>query len=102
VNQDGALKGGMFAKGRIVVSNREGVLQVPRESLQNWNLDQQTAEVWVVKGEQVEKRTVSTGASADGIVEVVSGVQAGDQVVTRGGFNIRSGDRVAVSKGEGA
>jgi len=102
VNQDGALKGGMFAKGRIVVSNREGVLQVPRESLQNWNLDQQTAEVWVVKGEQVEKRTVGTGASADGIVEVVSGVQAGDQVVTRGGFNIRTGDRVAISKGEGA
>jgi membrane fusion protein, multidrug efflux system len=102
VNQDGALKGGMFAKGRIVVSNREGVLQVPRESLQNWNLDQQTAEVWVVKGEQVEKRTVGTGASADGIVEVVSGVQAGDQVVTRGGFNIRTGDRVAIAKGEGA
>jgi len=102
VNQDGALKGGMFAKGRIVVSNRKGVLQVPRESLQNWNLDEKTAEVWVVKGEQVEKRTVSTGASADGIVEVVSGVQSGDQVVTRGGFNIREGDRVAVSKGEGA
>jgi RND family efflux transporter MFP subunit len=102
VNQDGALKGGMFAKGRIVVSNREGVLQVPRESLQNWNLDEKTAEVWVVKGEQVEKRTVGTGASSDGIVEVVSGVQAGDQVVMRGGFNIREGDRVAVSKGEGA
>ena len=102
VNQDGALKGGMFAKGRIVVSNREGVLQVPRESLQNWNLDQQTAEVWVVKGEQVEKRTVGTGASSDGIVEVVSGVQAGEQVVTRGGFNIRTGDRVAIAKGEGA
>ena len=47
-------------------------------------------------------RTVSTGASADGVVEVVSGVQAGEQVVTRGGFNIRTGDRVAVSKGEGA
>ena len=102
VNQDGALKGGMFAKGRIVVSNRVGVLQVPREALQNWNLDQQTAEVWVVKGEQVEKRTVGTGASADGVVEVVSGVQAGEQVVTRGGFNIRTGDRVAISKGEGA
>ena len=102
VNQDGALKGGMFAKGRIVISNRDGVLQVPREALQNWNLEQKTAEVWVVKGEQVEQRTVGTGASADGIVEVVSGVQAGDQVVTRGGFNIRTGDRVAVSKGEGA
>ena len=51
---------------------------------------------------QVEKRSVTTGASTDGVVEVVSGVQAGEQVVTRGGFNIRTGDRVAVSKGEGA
>ena len=102
VNQDGSLKGGMFAKGRIVIANRDGVLQVPRESLQNWNLDRGTAEVWVVKGEQVEKRTVTTGASTDGIIEVVSGVQAGELVVTRGGFNIRPGDRVAVTKGEGA
>jgi RND family efflux transporter MFP subunit len=102
VNRDGALKGGMFAKGRIIVANREGVLQVPRESLQNWNLDRKTGEVWVVKGDQVEKRTVTTGASTDGIVELVSGVQAGEQVVTRGAFNIRPGDRVTVSTGEGA
>jgi RND family efflux transporter MFP subunit len=101
-NPDGALKGGAFVEGRVVVANRPGVLQVPREALQNWNLDQKTAEVWVVKGEQVEQRTVTTGASTDGVVEVVSGVQAGEQVVTRGGFNIRTGDRVAVSKGEGA
>jgi multidrug efflux pump subunit AcrA (membrane-fusion protein) len=92
----------MFAKGRIIVANREGVLQVPRESLQNWNLDRKTGEVWVVKGDQVEKRTVTTGASTDGIVELVSGVQAGEQVVTRGAFNIRPGDRVTVSTGEGA
>jgi RND family efflux transporter MFP subunit len=101
-NRDSALKGGMFAKGRIVVSNRDGVLQVPREALLNVNLEQQTAEIFVVTGDQVEKRTVKTGASSDGIIEIVSGVQAGEQVVTRGGFAIRAGDRVAVSKGEGA
>jgi RND family efflux transporter MFP subunit len=101
-NADGQLKGGAFVKGSIVVANRPGIVQIPRESLQNWNLDQKTAEVWVVNGEQVEQRTVTTGASTDGVVEVVSGVQAGEQVVTRGGFNIRAGDRVAVSKGEGA
>jgi multidrug efflux pump subunit AcrA (membrane-fusion protein) len=35
-------------------------------------------------------------------VEVLSGVQPGDQVVTRGGFALREGDRVLVTKGEGA
>ena len=102
VNRDSALKGGMFAKGRIVVSNRDGVLQVPREALMNWSLEQKTADVFVVKGDVAEKRPVQTGASTDGIIEIVSGVQAGEQVVTRGGFAIRAGDRVAVSKGEGA
>jgi membrane fusion protein, multidrug efflux system len=102
VNRDGALKGGMFAKGRIVVENRDGVLQVPREALLNWSLERKTADVFVVKGDAVEKRPVTTGASTDGIIEVLSGVQAGEQVVTRGGFNIRAGDRVSVSKGEGA
>jgi RND family efflux transporter MFP subunit len=102
MNRDGALKGGMFAKGRIVIADRDGVLQVPREALLNWSLEQRTADVFVVKGDQVERRAVTTGASTDGIIEIVSGVQAGDQVVTRGGFNIRAGDRVAVAKGEGA
>ena len=47
-NRDGALKGGSFVKGRIVVASRRDVLQVPREALLNWNVEQQTAEVFVV------------------------------------------------------
>ena len=61
VNRDGALKGGSFVKGRILVATRTGVLQVPREALLNWNVEQQTAEVFVVKGDQAEKRAVKTG-----------------------------------------
>jgi RND family efflux transporter MFP subunit len=102
VNRDGALKGGSFAKGRIIIANRDAVLQVPREALLNWNVEQKTADVFVVKGDVAEKRLVKTGASSDGIIEIVSGVQAGEQVVTRGGFAIRAGDRVLVGKGEGA
>lgn len=101
-NSDGSLRGGSFVKGRIVVANRPGVLQVPREALLSWNVEQQTAEVFVVKGEQAEKRTVKLGSAGGANVEVVSGLQAGDHVVTRGGFSIGQGDRVAVVKGTGA
>ena len=51
---------------------------------------------------------VARGANLDAIkangvsVEVVSGLRAGEQVITRGAFNLREGDRIAVSKGEGA
>jgi RND family efflux transporter MFP subunit len=102
VNSDGALKGGSFVKGRVVVVNRVGVLQVPREALLNWNLDQQTADIFVAKGDQAEKRSVKTGTANGASVEIASGVQAGEQVVIRGGFSIRQGDKIAVTKGEGA
>ena len=101
-NDGGLLRGGSFVKGRIVVANRPGVLQVPREALLSWNVEQQTAEVFVVRGDQADKRTIKVGSSGGAMVEVLSGLQAGDQVITRGGFAIGQGDRITVVKGTGA
>jgi RND family efflux transporter MFP subunit len=101
-NADGLLRGGAFVKGRIVVAKRPGVLQVPREALQNWNLERQSADVFVVQGDKADKRAVKTGTTSGGTVEIVSGLEPGEQVVTRGAFALRPGDRVAVTKGEGA
>jgi len=102
LNADGALRGGAFAKGRIVVANRPDVLQIPREALQTWNMEQRTGEVYVVKGDQAEKRAVTTGVPNGGTVEIVSGLAAGELVITRGGFSIGQGDKIAVTKGAGA
>jgi RND family efflux transporter MFP subunit len=102
VNRDGALKGGSFAKGSIETNSRSAVLQVPREALLNWNVEQGTADVLVVKGDQAESRPIKTGRTTGSAVEVVSGVLAGDHVVVRGGFAVRPGDKITVAKGEGA
>jgi RND family efflux transporter MFP subunit len=101
-NGDGQLKGGAFVKGRIVTGQRTGILQVRKEALVNWNLESGRAEVFVVTGDKAEKRAVTTGTGNGVTVEVLSGVKAGEQVVTRGSFALRGGDRVVVSKGEGA
>ena len=101
-NPDGQLKGGAFVKGRIVVANRPGILQVPREALLNWNLEQQTAEVFLARGDKAEKRVVKTGQSNGVTVEVLTGLEEGDPVVIRGGFSLQPGDRLSVAKGEGA
>jgi membrane fusion protein, multidrug efflux system len=101
-NTDGALRDGAFAKGRMIVGGRTGVLQVRKEALLNWNLETKKAEVYVITGDKAQKRVITTGAGSATSVEVLSGVQPGDQVVTRGGFALRDGDRVIVSKGEGA
>ena len=101
-NGDGALRGGLFVKGRIIVAVRPGVLQVPREALLNWNVAAQTADVFAVRNGQAEKCTVHTGTANGVFVEITAGLNAGEQVVTRGGFALRQGDRVTVAAGEGA
>jgi membrane fusion protein, multidrug efflux system len=103
-NTDGTLKGGLFVTGRIIVAVRPGVVQVPREALINWNVAERTAEVFAVKDGRAEKRTVQTGTANGASVEIATGLAAGEQVVTRGGFALRQGDpvSVAVPTGEGA
>lgn len=101
-NPDGQLKGGAFVEGRIVVASRADVLQVPREALMNWNVEQQRAQVFLARGGVAEKRDVKTGLSNGGSVEIVSGLQAGEAVITRGAFALQPGDRIAVVTGEGA
>jgi RND family efflux transporter MFP subunit len=97
-NPDGALKGGLFVKGRVVVATTAGAVQVPVEALQNWNVVGRTAEVFVVRNGRAERRAVATGASNGGSIEVASGVVPGEQVVTRGSFAVRTGDRVTVTR----
>jgi membrane fusion protein, multidrug efflux system len=96
-NADGALKGGLFARGRIVLASRPGAVVVPREALLDWNVTARTANLFVVAGDCAEKRAVRVGAvTADG-VEIVGGLAAGEPVVTRGGFALGPGDRVTTS-----
>ena len=100
-NADGQLKGGAFAKGRIILASRPGVLQVPREALLNWDVEKQTADVFVIKGDQAERKPVKTGHTSDGTVEIASGLSAGESIVVRGGFALRPGDRVTATAGQG-
>ena len=53
-----------------------------------------TAIVFVVKGERAERRAVKTGANDGDLVEVVSGLTAGDRVVTEGAATLADGARV--------
>ena len=100
-NDPEELKGGMFVKGRIVTGKREGVLQIPRTGLITWDVAARKAEVFVVTGDQAQRRSLQTGSVSGELVEVATGLQAGDVVVTRGGFNLSDGDRVKVTQANG-
>lgn len=100
-NGSGTLKGGLFVRGRIITGRRTNVLQVPREALVNWNVAAHTADVFAVAAGTATRRTVKTGVATASGVEIEGGIAPGDTLVTRGGFALRDGDRVAVTGATG-
>ncbi len=97
VNAKHELRGGQFVNGRIIVDTKPNALQIPTDALQNWNVAKGTADVFVITGDKADKRAVTTGTVSGQIAEITSGLKAGERVVTRGGFAVRPGDRVAIA-----
>lgn len=94
-NEDGVLKGGSFARGLIVVRERPDALTLPKDALMGWNLEKETARVFIVdENDLATVREVRTGLASEGRVEIVSGLSEPDRVILRGGFNLRAGDKV--------
>lgn len=98
-NGDGALRSGLFAKGAIVTGERSGVLRIPRSAMLTWDPAARAGFVFVVTGDRVQRRAVSTGTAAGDDIEIAKGIAAGESVVTRGAFNLRDGDRVTIIPG---
>jgi RND family efflux transporter MFP subunit len=96
------LKGGLFAKGRIITGTRGGVLLVPRSALAGLDVATGSGSLFVASGGTARKRSVRTGAGSGDLLEIVDGLKAGEEYVSRGGFNLKDGDRVAVAKGGAA
>jgi RND family efflux transporter MFP subunit len=87
---DPALRVGSFARGSVEIARRTGVA-VPLSAVLH------TAKgpiVQVVVDRKVETRSVKSGLSAEGFVEITKGLAAGDLVVQRAGSFLRDGDPV--------
>jgi cobalt-zinc-cadmium efflux system membrane fusion protein len=90
-NRDGALKPEMFASFRILTSDASESPAVPESAVV---YEGAAAHVWVVAGEGLlELRSIHTGRSDDGLIEVLDGLKPGERVVTKGGLFI---DQAAV------
>jgi multidrug efflux pump subunit AcrA (membrane-fusion protein) len=97
-NTDGTLKGGLFVKGRIKTGLRTGILKIPRMALLSWDVQGKRGELFIVREGIAQRKTVQTDRVAEDMVEINSGLTAGDQVITRGGFNVKDGDKVNVTR----
>ena len=75
------IKPGMFGRMSIVYDRHENVLQVPRSALAE---DLGSESVFVVEDGKAVRRTVTTGYSNNGLIEIVDGLTETDNVITVG------------------
>jgi RND family efflux transporter MFP subunit len=90
IGDDPELRVGSFARAAIDTGTKTA-LGVPSTAV--LNRDSGPA-VQVVKDGRVETRNVSVGVRSGGMVEIVDGLQAGEQVVLKSGMLLRDGDAV--------
>lgn len=98
-NSPELLKGGLFAKGRIITGERKNLLLLPRSAIAGLDLTARRGVVQTVADGIARLKEIETGSISGDFVEVTKGLQPGEEYVVRGGFNLLEGDRVTVAAG---
>lgn len=78
-NPSRELKPGLFATARVELPKRTPALLVPVDSVRT---SSGTSRVFVVADHRAQERIVTLGQSVDGLLEVTSGLTAGERVAT--------------------
>jgi membrane fusion protein (multidrug efflux system) len=86
------LKPGMFGRIDVVYDVRANTLLVPRAAVLQEDAE---STVFVVKDGVAARRTVQTGYTNNGSIEVVSGLAQGETVVTVGHSSLKDGAKVS-------
>ena len=102
-NVDGKLRPGMFVKTNIAMGAGDAAVTVPTSAISYAPYGDSVFIVEQVKGQNGEKylgvrqQFVKLGSSRGDQVAVVSGIKAGETVVTSGVFKLRNGSAVKVN-----
>lgn len=87
-NAEGILRPGMRVEFTIISSLREGVLSVPKESLQGNPANRHVYVKHVTIANAFDRVNVQVGDTSGDRVEILDGLFPGDEVVTRGSYSL--------------
>jgi len=95
-NADGALKGGMFAQGALLIAERAGANVLPATAVHE---ETGAAFVYRIASDTLERRSVVIDVrdAATGLVSVAAGLEPGDRVVLGDLENLEPGMAVRVT-----
>jgi len=91
-NPDGRLRPGLFARVAIIFSRQDDAVMIPERALVPVQ-GRQT--VFVVEDGKAVSRAIETGGRDDDMVQVMSGLSAGETIITGGQLKVREGMPVA-------
>ena len=97
-NPKGLLLPGAFARVELVINDNFNTLFVPTEAI-----------VPIAKGKKIftvnegkaKEKIVETGIRTEDYVQILSGTEVGDSVVTNGNFQLKNNSAIKVVKGKG-
>ena len=94
-NADGKLKPGMVCRAEIPMDNIKSIF-VPIDSVIHFA---EGSAVFVLnENNTVSKKTVATGEITGDKIQIYSGLQSGDVIVTKGQFTLHDGDTVQIEE----
>ena len=91
-NPNGELKPGLFATARVRQPKPTPAILVPASAVVTTG---GTSRVFVVNGDRVEERVVTTGQTVDTLVEITNGLKSGERVATANVSKLTDGSAVA-------
>jgi len=97
LENDGAIKPGMFAKVFLNTDRIDGALAVKTEAVKERDGKKY---VFVAEGDTSFEREVTTGLDTGAYIEIKSGLTDGDKVVVKGQDYITDGSKIKVVRGE--
>jgi membrane fusion protein, multidrug efflux system len=100
VGTDARLKAGMFAKIKVITEEKADVVKIPASALVRRFGEISVFTVESDPGDPkflvARRRVVSAGILVDDVVEILSGLSGGDEIVVRGQSLLEDGSRINV------
>jgi membrane fusion protein (multidrug efflux system) len=87
------LKPGMFGRISIVSDMHADALRIPRNAIID---DDGVSTLFVIDGDQARRRTIETGYTEDGSVEVLDGLSDEEVFVVVGQASLKEGTRISI------
>ncbi len=98
-NKEHRLKPGMFARVNLMLEKKEDALVVPIKAVLNEN---NCKYVFIINGSIAHKKKVKTGIYQKDSVEIIEGLNEGEDVIIEGNYGLKDGANVLIETKEHA